>query len=359
MDDIICESCGVANQAGTEFCLFCGSYLAWDRSVLLPPRTTTAAAPPTAPRTATPHAAPPVAGPPPPVSPESTLPDPGVTRASAGRAAAPTAAAPSPPVVGGGSGCPSCGRINDPGRRFCAKCGQTLGSPVSGTPGRSTTSWLRVLRSRDRAARIAYRRSLPPLYRWRRVLIGVLVAVLGLGGLAAVGRHPVRWSVDRYDDLRQTTVIVPNVRANVDPATASAADTTPAALTDLNEAAWTMTWQPAEQGASCGGAPSTGKIVLTIAPRRIRQIDIQAGLGEKNPDRLRQHRPQSIGVSFDGGTCRSFPLQNLAGPQSLEVDSGVAVSTIEIGVDTAYPPEEGGLPLLSFTEIFLRSRPVR
>ena len=41
------------------------------------------------------------------------------------------------------------------------------------------------------------------------------------------------------------------------------------------------------------------------------------------------------------------------------MDSGVAVSTVRIGVDTAYPAPDGGQPRLSITEIVLRSRPAR
>ena len=44
--------------------------------------------------------------------------------------------------------------------------------------------------AQDRAARREYRRSLPPLYRWRRVLVGVLAVVL-----ATVGGWP--WGATR------------------------------------------------------------------------------------------------------------------------------------------------------------------
>ena len=37
--ELICESCGSGNPPGTEFCLFCGTYLAWDRSIVVRPQT--------------------------------------------------------------------------------------------------------------------------------------------------------------------------------------------------------------------------------------------------------------------------------------------------------------------------------
>jgi len=382
--DLICESCGVANRAGTEFCEFCGVYLAWDRSVLVSPDPKPT---PAAPRPATPtapvhqphpapeavtqplpvdasrpgvaSAAPPTSPPPPPGPPAGPGPAPAAGWSAQGW---PAPGPGTPPPVTTGGGCPSCGRVNDPSLRFCAKCGQVLSSQPAAqqaAAGHSST-WNRISQSRDRAARRAYRRSLPPLYRWRRVIIGFLVVTLGLGGLTAVGRHPVRWAIDTYYDLSNATVIVDGVTAAVDPPTATAAGSDPAALTDVSVSAWTMNWAPTEQGTSCGGAPGTGKVVLSMPATRIRQIDLQAGLQDTDSNRTLEFRPQSIGVSFDGGPCRNLPLQDVAGWQMIEVDSGVAVSTVQIGVDTAYEAQpDGAQPRLSITEISLRSRPSR
>lgn len=382
--EVICEACGVANRPGTEFCLFCGAYLAWDRSVLIPPRgpaqppaarppASPASGPASDPYTPAPPATPPalvgqptpldpsrpgVAAPAPPLPPAPPE-GPRQDQAPARTAVWPTTAA-GPSIAAGGS-CPSCGRVNDPSLRFCAKCGQVLSNPVASQPSgvrRGESAWSRVSASRDRAARRAYRRSLPPLYRWRRVLIGILVVALGLGGMRAVGRHPVRWAVEHYYDLRKTTVIVGGVQASVDPPDASVPNSNPAALTDLSVAAWTMTWTPAEQGTTCGGAPGTGVIALTLPPTRIRQINLQAGLLATDANRPLEFRPQSLGVSFDGGPCHNLPLADKPDWQDLTVDSGVQVRTVRIGVDTAYAARaDGGQPRLSITEIVLRARP--
>ena len=384
--DLTCESCGVANPAGTEFCEFCGVYLAWDRSILVPPPAKSTPSPanqftPTPPvyqpqppsaavtqplptvdaaRPGVAAPAPPVAPPPPPAPPVGPTLAPAAAGWSAqGWPASGPAASPPAAIAGG---CPTCGRVNDPSLRFCAKCGQVLSSEPKAqqTAAGHSSTWNRISQSRDRAARRAYRHSLPPLYRWRRVIIGFLVVTLGLGGLTAVGRHPVRWAIEKYYDLRDTTVIVGGVKASVDPPTATATGSDPAALTDVSVSAWTMNWAPTEQGTSCGGAPGTGKVLLTVPATRIRQIEVQAGLLEADSNRTLEFRPESIGVSFDGGPCRNFSLQDAAGWQTLEVDSEVAVSTVEIGVDTAYAAQQDGAqPRLSITEISLRSRPPR
>jgi hypothetical protein len=264
------------------------------------------------------------------------------------------------------SPCPACGRVNPTGRRFCGHCGHQLISggvaataaapaPVAARGFRAW--WARRFDSRDRAARRAYRHSLPPVYRWRRVLIS-LGLVTGLAaGLAVAGRNPVAFVVDRYYDLRGTTVTVPVTGTAVEPADATVPKSDPAALTDRTEAAWTMRWTPTAEGPSCGGAPGTGVVILSIAPTRIREIRVQAGLLASNGRRPLQARPLTMGVVLDGGPCQRLDLADTPDEQPLELDSTVPVSEIRIGVDTAYPPREDGEPVLSFTEITVRARP--
>ena len=275
----------------------------------------------------------------------------------AGPGAAPVGVAdPEPP-------CPACGRTNPPGRRFCAHCGHQLATATavaSAPPPPVATRgvrawWARRFDSRDRAARRAYRRSLPPLYRWRRALIGLgLVAGL-VAGLAVAGNNPISFVRARYYDLRGTTAIVPVSTTAVEPPEATVPKSDPAALTDRAVTAWTMRWEPTAEGASCGGAPNTGVIVLTIPPTRIRTLGITAGLPEADGRRLLQARPLMLGVTLDGGTCQPLQLTDTAAEQVLKLDSKVPVSQIRIGIDGATRLPEGGEPALSLTEITIRA----
>jgi hypothetical protein len=263
------------------------------------------------------------------------------------------------------SPCPTCGRVNTAGRRFCAHCGQQLLSaavagapPPAPAPARGFRAWwARKFDSRDRAARRAYRQSLPALYRWRRVLIGLGLVVGLVAGLAVAGRNPVGFVVARYHDVRGTTVAVPVTGTVVEPADATVPKSDPAALTDRTEAAWTMRWQPTAEGNSCGGAAGTGVVVLSIAPTRIRAINVQAGLLANNGRRPLQARPLALGVMLDGGPCQRLVLADTAEEQVLKLDSKVLVREVRIGVDAAAPPREDGEPVLSFTEITIRARP--
>jgi hypothetical protein len=217
--------------------------------------------------------------------------------------------------------------------------------------------WARRFNNRDRAARREYRRSLPALYRWRRVLIGLGLVVGLVAGLAVAGRNPVGFVVARYHDIRGTTVVVPVTGVGIEPSDATMPKSDPGALTDGTVAAWTMWWEPDAEGGSCGGVPGTGVAVLSIPPTRIRAIGVQAGLLATNGRRPLQARPLALGVVLDGGPCQRLELADTADEQVLELDSGVPVSEIRIGVDAVAPPREDGEPVLSFTEITVRARP--
>lgn len=351
--EVLCESCGAANPTGVDFCLFCGEYLDWSESVR-DTRTSPAVAERPAPAPAAPARPAPTA--PVPAADEEPVLIPSMQRATPALVGAPAPAGPGFTAPEGGA-CPTCGRRNDAALHFCAKCGTTLRDEPAAAPEAQSTAWRRMLEDRDRTARRAYRRSLPPLYRWRRVVIGVLVPLLVLGGLVAVGRHPVRWVQQRWWDLRGTTVAVSGVTAATSPANASAAGSDPASLLDGTEQAWSEPWNPAAEGEGCGGAAGTGTIVLTFPATRIREIDVNPGLPANNANRPLQFRPQAVGVRFDGGPCRRFTLPDSPDLQRLTVDSSVPVTTVSIGVDTTYPARSDGVRVLSITEVGLRSRP--
>ena len=371
---VICEDCGESNKAGAQFCLFCGAYLEWQDSDAeeanevtqqLPPVTRTSvppAAPPPASTPAPVAAAAPAARPAPPPTPtptQSTQPSQPVHQPT------PVDLTPDEPVVsmaGAAQGCPRCGRPIDPKRRFCAHCGEQFikpggDAPVTRPTQKRDTWWSRLWDSKDRVARRAYRRSLPPLYRWRRVIIAILALTLIGGGLYAIGRSPKAFFVARYYDLRRAIVTVPNVQAEIIPPDASAADSTPNALLDRTAKSWKMTWTPTTQGSPCQVPPTTPVINLSFAPVRIKQIEIWAGLREKDPNRLLQYRPKKIWVAYSD-QCKDIELENVE-KQTIKLDTKSQVESIRISVQTAYPPEppEGGQDLLAFTEITLESRP--
>jgi hypothetical protein len=378
--DLICEVCGTSNPPGTEFCTNCNSYLAWDRSVLAkpsgqpskstPPASNQAA--PTPQKEWTAQSTPPAgsaaggypnAGPADQGYPNQGYPDagyggqgyynPGYDQGAyyqGGAGYAPTLEQPGYTDMS----CPSCGTINPGSRRFCSHCGYAFFygglDPYAGYYSSPASQ-----AAQDRAARKAYRRSLPPLYRWRRVIIGVLVAVLLIAAGVLLRSDPVGIVKGAWYGLRQEYVWVKPVQATVIPPEATAPKSDPAALVDESENEWTMNWTPTGESA-CGPAPGTGFVVLTFAPTRIRLIQIAPGLAESNPQRKLQPLPHVMGIAFDDGKCHPVNLTATPNQQEFKIDSGKPVTRVLIGIGSAYPAANGQ-PLISLTEVILKAYP--
>ena len=379
--DLVCEVCGTPNPPGTEFCTNCNSYLAWDRSVLVPPPTERPKPGSSAP--VPPAQAPPTNYPTPDAPtvdysnagsapgyqgqgysdqgyagqgyPDQSYPD------QAGYADQNYYAGGYAPTMDQSAyadfTCPTCGRVNPATRRFCSRCGYAFFSseapdPYAGTGG----GWGASEAAQDRAARREYRRSLPPLYRWRRVIIGVLVVVLVGVAAVTVGRDPVGSVKGGWYTLKRQYLKVSPSQAQVVPAEATAANSDPAALIDGSVVEWTMNWSPTQE-SPCGPAAGTGVIVLSFPPTRIRQVQIFSGLDKDNPQRDLQWFPKGAGLSFDDGPCRAITLTQSLERQTFTMDSEKPVTRLQIGIGSATPGGADAAPLVSITEVVLKSFP--
>jgi len=275
----------------------------------------------------------------------------------------PLAAVPVQPIEPTRSGCPVCGRVNEPDLRFCAKCGHTLASSasaLSAQPSPLRSWWSRRFRSREAAARKAYRRSLPPLYRWRRVIIGgSLIALLGAGAVVATqgesraaGRARTNWVVTRWYDVTGNLARISPANALVIPPTTSDGGTDPRALTDQTKGEWSLPWTALTAAAKCSKAPEVPTVVLQIPSARVRALEFWPGLDEKRAEEQKaQFRPHAISVTFPDGRCESFLLNDSADPQLFIVDSRSPITTMELRIETAYPAIKPEASMLSFTEV--------
>jgi hypothetical protein len=369
--DVICEDCGENNERATEFCLFCGGYLGWQEPAGADDVTQVLPVQPPTPAQPSPKTPPPASRATPSPAPVLAQPDRPASPAGAAARAEPVSSEPARPApqpspvtvvaAPAPAGCSTCGRAIEEARRFCGHCGEQLVWPGTSAPvTRSTkrsTWWTRLWDTKDRVARRAYRRSLPPLYRWRRLIIIVLALGLIGGGLTVVGRSPQAFFLARYHDVRNTLVTVDGVTAEIIPPEASAPDTTPEALVDGTAKAWQMNWTSTTQGSPCRSTPTTAVIQLSFPATRIREITMRAGLLDSNPNRLLQYRPQLIWIAY-GDQCVDRPLDDVQ-QQTIALDTEVPVDSLRISVQSAYPPDQptGGQDVLGFTEITVRSRP--
>jgi hypothetical protein len=399
----VCEACGERNPAGSAFCVYCGVYLGWDQrdgddQSAAPTATnaaqTTATAPPATgpasagggpyaggqpgaggypgqapaspggqpgaypggyqgqpPQPAQPYGAPPGGSPYDVTAPQPTIPQPAV----------------GPPVPPGQAPCPSCGNPNPTSRRFCGKCGQAL-RPGTGTAGvfqrqqHKRSWWQRFRDPVDRKARRDYRRSLPPLYRWRRVLI-LLVSLLGVTGLLyALGRDPIGWVKDKWYEVRGTFVAVDTIGFQADPAASVVRGYTPGALgTPEPDDAWATFWDPGRRTATAGcdgRLAATGKVRLNFAePTRVRRLEVVAGLPASNQNRPFLYRPKRMYVIYEGG-CSTIDLRDTADVQKIDIDTTSAVGAITLAIGDAYPARpDAPRPQVALTTVTPLARP--
>ena len=345
--ELICEVCGTSNPPGTEFCTNCNSYLAWDRTAMSKP-----AGQPSKP---TQPVANPVQPPPQEWIAQSTP-----------RAARPTSASPNQKGTAAGAPtqeqpaymektCPKCGTVNPGTRHFCSHCGHQF---FSSDPGYAADTHVppRSQAAQDRAARKAYRRALPPLYRWRRVILVVLLVVLGLTAGLELGRDPVGIVKGGWYSLTRQYVSVQDIHATVEPSKATARRSNPAALVDGTTKAWTMNWAP-RSTSDCAAPEGTGVVVLTLdGPARIRLIQVAPGLDKSNPQHDVQALPTLLGITFDDGKCNPVKLTNEEGQQEIFLDSEKAVNKVRISIAQASVPPDGQRQV-SLTEVILKTYP--
>ena len=245
--DLICEACGEPNPPGTQFCRNCNEFLAWDKAV--DRRPAAHHAPSTAPTVpVTPVVAETV-----PISQQQTAPIPAAVDQSAGQPYVDqtyvdqyAAGLRRPGLVDQayvdqgyvGSGlreqayteiaCPTCGTVNPPTRRFCSHCGYSFVAGQGTDPYVDWGAWTpQAMAARDREAARAYRRSLPPLYRWRRVIIAVLVFALFIGFGALLQLGPVALAQDGWHRLTKQYVTVSGRSGDGQPDDGLRADSNP------------------------------------------------------------------------------------------------------------------------------------
>ncbi len=366
--DLICEACGEPNPPGTQFCRNCNEFLAWDKASTESPPTTTTSTAPTVPVT-------PVVAETVPISQQQTVSIPAVEQSAADQTYVDQTAVDQGYVDQGyvdqgyvdqgyvdqgytEIACPTCGTVNPPTRRFCSHCGYSFVAGQGTDPYVDWGAWTpQAMAARDREAARAYRRSLPPLYRWRRVIIAVLVFALFIGFGALLQLGPVALAQDGWHRLTKQYETVSGVQVMVNPTTASAPDSNPQSLVDSSEQEWTMAWAPTGESPTCGAAPGTGTLIFTFPATRVRQVIIWPGLDADNPQRELQPQPQVIGIGFPDGSCHPATLKAKAEAQRIAVDSGAPVTQLRLGIASTYPPPADTRPLISLTEVTIRSYP--
>ena len=203
-----------------------------------------------------------------------------------------------------GSTCPTCGRRNDAHLHFCARCGHVLREEPPAPAASQGTAWRRMMEDRDRSAApgvpaepatavpLAPRRD-----RRARPRCSCSAASSPSVGTRCAGCRTAGGTCEARPSRSRASPRRPARRTRRRPAP------TRRRLLDGTEQAWSEPWNPETEGDSCGGAPGTGSVVLTMpAATRVREIDLNAGLPASNAKRPLELVPQAIGVRFDSGS---------------------------------------------------------
>ena len=311
---------------------------------------------------------------------------------------APLLSAPAEPPAPADGPCPRCGVVNDAALRFCRKCGLALKGPTLHDDGLGRPQpapeprpwWRRWFRPGDntrRAARSAFRHSLPLRYRIVRWVLGVLGIGAIVGALTLFQQNPIRWVTDRVNDLRGSLVLVQGLRAydapqegagQAPPSDAAGPGTTatPAAGADVAEnvldnrydTAWSTAWSAANQqdpsNAPCV-APSTpaaagaaGSILIVPSgPVTVREISISPGRAKSDTRRPFEWRPKTIALAFSDGTCQQITLDDSDELQPRQIEP-VETTQIRVSVVDAYPPDsKQPTDVTAISDIVLYQRP--
>jgi hypothetical protein len=340
----VCESCGEPVASGVQFCTNCGFFLDWSEQGEEEPSPV--------PRT----------------RPRAVQESPSTQSESAATTEEIRPVAVARPKTPSGTPCPACATPNPVGRRFCSHCGRFIGTPSDAGALRAFAPpnlpwWRRWLFGRpgsERAARTAYRRSLPWPVRMRRALIALGVLLLGLGYLHFVGRDPVSWARHQVDALRGTLVKVPDVTARA-PAGSSPVPDFPAtaAVDGDKDTAWAIPFAGPQQvsGSACTAVSDTNGLLLSM-PQEVTLRAMKVHGGFPGPDAQQRWRPRTLELWFPDGKCQRVNLVDTATPQQLRIHA-VRANAVRIAVVAGYPPQGGGSnqAYTAITEIALLTRP--
>jgi hypothetical protein len=246
--------------------------------------------------------------------------------------------------------------VNDPSLRFCRKCAQPLGRAAVAprTPDRPPGA--SDLAS-ERAARSAYRRSLPIRYRVIRIGSAVAATALVIAFVAAAGRDPVGWTRRQIYAVRGTLVPVQVANASSDGSTAQGFSAE-GAVDGNTSTAWGITMTSVGSNSlTCDVSPGGTALLLTIAgtnPVTVRALEVRSGLSD--PGGKLQFRPAMLELRAAGGWCERVRLRNTAAAQRVKI-SAHAMTGLRVSIVGAYPPPTGGQDVAAITEIQLLARP--
>lgn len=321
-------------------------------------------APPVAPSSATPPAAPAAPASPPPGAPQTPVAPVAPAAVAPSQAPAKPKAPPKPATQTavddgpkpGDLICSSCGTGNDPSRKFCRRCGNSL---AQAAPVKKVPWWKRLFQKKPRGqqgkgrkavqgARQASFKAEMAMARLRNVAIILAMAGVGVGfmvpSIRVVAFNTARGGIEKARDTLFPSFS--NIRPIESTATSELPDHPAAHARDLIVNTY---WAEAVEGDGIGQTISftfaesfeLGKVIIT--PGSIDQN--QPDLFLKNP------RPKVLHLVFDNGASTDLTLEDEPNKaQSFTVKGGKGITKVDISISEVFPGSGGADTALAEVE---------
>ncbi|HEV8561809.1 MAG TPA: zinc ribbon domain-containing protein [Actinophytocola sp.] len=321
---ITCANCGEGNPPDTEFCGRCGTFLNWRAEEPAPVAAAAAA----------------------PGAEQPAVQQPTDERVL--RAPAPVTTPPRP-LLPGDLICGNCGAGNEPTRRFCRRCGNSLADAetVRQSWWRRLFSWLfgrRRRAKRQLGVRPRARGGRP----WRtaaRVVSRLFLVLVAFAGILYAAVPPFRSGVNTEARTFKSWVtrqfsnkLVPARPTKV---TATAAVPDHAAGLAADNARNTF-W----------AVPPTPEPVLVLSfdkPVDVRQAIVRSG---NAADFSSTHRPAKLHLVYTTGHTFDVNLADTPDPQTVTIGESAGTTSIEIHIVALHRSEKGNTVAISEIELF-------
>ena len=262
----------------------------------------------------------------------------------------PAAAPPTKRLRPGDLICGSCGEGNDPVRKFCSRCGQSLATAVV-----ASTPWYRRLLPHRKAKVLAAgerpkRRGgsgihLGALVRWGRnvVLVVVLVAGIAYGAIPAF-RDNVNSRVNSViqNFTAKTAAPTPVHASTVTASSSTAGHAANLAVDAFSNTYWAATLsKDAHPKLSVGFSPAVNVNVLLF-------------ISGNTANELSGPRPKELHITFSNGVSQNVTLADEATSQQFNINGATKVTGVTIQIMSVYGSTSGNDVALSDVEFFGR-----
>jgi hypothetical protein len=259
----------------------------------------------------------------------------------------PVAAPPSKRLKPGDLVCGQCGEGNEPVRKFCSRCGQSLATATIA----STPWWKRILPHRKAKVLAAGERpggkrggfSFGAILRVGRYL--VLAAIL-LGGLAYGALPQFRNAVNS-----KVNGVISNFTGKISPPTPVHAISVKASSAvsghdgSLAVDAFSNTfWE-----ASLAKDPHA---TLTVGFAPNTSISVMLFISGDTANELAEARPKQVHIVFSNGASQNLTLADTGSSQQFTINGASSISSMTIQVTSVYPSTTGTAVALSDVEFF-------